>query len=264
MRAANMQALTNDTRARYSGVVIYGVGDDAHKLRVSDHNEDDTVGSKAAQSDADNIPEHRAIDIMLGTAFTKAEADAYVARLLADPEARARLVYIIWNGSIWERSHDWVRRDYDGSDQHTDHVHVSGWAADDENAAGWPAVWAGDDMYCKYGDKGSLNVETLQRKLSRLGYSIKVDRAYGEQTSSALKNLVGSGDGKYYGPMEIEIMDYAYAKKFGAGPGAKGDQGEKGDPGEPGKNGSDATWPVVINITGTANVVPDGDLNVRP
>lgn len=143
MRAKNMQSLTDDTKRRHPGVVIYGVGDDAHKLRYSDHNEDDTEGSKAPQSDADNVPEHRAIDVMLGAAFSKAQALAYIADLLADPAALKRLYYLIFNGSIWSRSNNWVRRDFDG-DPHTDHIHVSGWAADDENAAPWPAVYGGD------------------------------------------------------------------------------------------------------------------------
>lgn len=143
MRAKNMQALTDDTKRRHPGVVIYGVGDDAHKLRYSDHNEDDTEGSKAPQSDADNVPEHRAIDVMLGAAFSKAQALAYIADLLADPAALKRLYYLIFNGSIWSRSNNWVRQDFDG-DPHTDHIHVSGWAADDENAAPWPAVYGGD------------------------------------------------------------------------------------------------------------------------
>lgn len=143
MRAKNMQALTDDTKRRHPGVVIYGIGDEAHMLRTSDHNEDDTAGSKAAQSDADSNPEHRAIDIMLGAAFSKAQALAYIADLLADPAALKRLYYVIFNGSIWSRSNNWVRRDFDG-DPHTDHIHVSGWAADDENAAPWPAVYGGD------------------------------------------------------------------------------------------------------------------------
>jgi len=139
-RAANMQALTDDVKRQWPGVVVYGIGDTAHKARASDHNEDDTSGSKAAQSDPDGRPEHRAIDIMVRGPFTKAAADALVARLVADPKARARLFYIIWNGYIWSRSSGWKKTKYTGSDQHTDHVHASGWAADDENTASWPAV----------------------------------------------------------------------------------------------------------------------------
>lgn len=247
MRARNMQALTDDTQQRHPGVTIYGVGDAPHRLRISDHNEDDTPGSKAAQTDADNIPEHRAIDVMLGPHFTKAQADAYVADLLADPAALARLIYIIFNGDIWERKNGWERRDQVG-DQHTDHVHLSGYAPDDENSAGWPAVTGGTGMYCRAGDKGSLNVETLQRRLVRLGAKkangaaftlADVDRTYGADTTAGLKSMIG-GAGTNYGPLEVELLDYISHTRFGAGPGPQGKQGEKGEQGEQGPKGDAA------------------------
>lgn len=146
MRSKSMQSLTDAWKRRHPGVVIYGIGDAAHKLRTSDHNEDDTAGSRAEQSDADSNPEHRALDGMLGPNFTKAEAYAFIADLLADPAALKRLRYIIFDGWIWSKSHGWVKRAFDG-DPHDDHVHASGDAADDENAAGWPAVdGTGEDM----------------------------------------------------------------------------------------------------------------------
>lgn len=160
MRSRSMQALTDDTRRRHPGVVIYGVGDDDHKLRYSDHNEDDTPGSLAPQSDADNVPEHRAIDIMLGPNFTKAQAYAYIADLLADPAALARLKYIIFDGWIWSRSNGWKKVAFTG-DPHTDHIHISGDAADDENAAGWPAVYGGD-MSLSDADKAFLRAAPWQ------------------------------------------------------------------------------------------------------
>jgi hypothetical protein len=146
MRARNMQSLTDAIKARFPGATVYGVGDAAHRLRTSDHNEDDTAGSKAAQSDADSTPEHRAIDIMLGSAFTRAQAYALIADLLADPAALRRLKYIIFDGWIWSRTNSWRKVAFDGDDKHRDHPHISGDAADDENAAGWPAVEEGDDM----------------------------------------------------------------------------------------------------------------------
>src|SRR5688572_30450143 len=98
MRARNMQSLTDAVKRRHPGVVIYGIGDDAHKLRTSDHNEDDTAGSRAAQTDADSNPEHRAIDIMLGPAFSVADAYDLIGDLLADSSARARLFYLLFDG----------------------------------------------------------------------------------------------------------------------------------------------------------------------
>jgi hypothetical protein len=137
-----MQSLTDAVKARYPGVTVYGIGDAAHKLRSSDHNEDDTSGSRAAQSDADSNPEHRAIDIMLGPNFTRMQAYELIEDLLA-PVSRARLFYVLFDGWRWSRSTDWHKVPFDG-DPHDDHIHVSGWAADDENAAGWPAVNGGE------------------------------------------------------------------------------------------------------------------------
>lgn len=139
MRAANLQALTDDIKRRWPGVVIYGIGDAAHQDGVSDHNEDDMPARNAAQSDADTRPEHRAIDVMLGPNFSRADAYALVNALVRDPASQRRLYYIIWDGHIWSRSWNWTQRVHSG-DPHRDHPHISGWAADDENAAGWPAV----------------------------------------------------------------------------------------------------------------------------
>jgi hypothetical protein len=132
-----MQVLTDQTKAKRPGVVIYGVGDAAHRLEVSGHNEDDTPGVRAEDQDADDIPEHRAIDIMLGTKFTKADADKLVHDLVTDPANRARLLYVIFNRQIWSASRGWTVRPYEGTNPHTDHVHASGEADADDNRNPW-------------------------------------------------------------------------------------------------------------------------------
>lgn len=137
MRARNMQRLTEQLEAKYQGVVIYGIGDDAHKRSPSDHNEDDTPGSKAEQQDADDNPEHRAIDVMIGRAFAVADAWALVAALVTIAANQARLKYVIFDGWIWRRNGGWAREVYTQADKHRDHPHVSGLAADDENGADW-------------------------------------------------------------------------------------------------------------------------------
>lgn len=139
MRSRNMQALTDDVREEYPGVVIYGIGDAAHQLSPSDHNEDDTPGSNPEQFDADNVPEHRAIDVMLGPNFSSYDASSLVSRVVSSPSARPRLHYVIWNRRIWTRENGWVGEYFDG-DPHDDHIHFSGWAPDDENGASWPEV----------------------------------------------------------------------------------------------------------------------------
>lgn len=138
MRARNMQRLTDQIKARHPGVVIYGIGDDEHKLSPSAHNEDDTPGSLPDQQDADNNPEHRAIDVMLGPAFSQAQAHELVGKLVTRPANQRRLTYVIFDGSIWSANNSpaWSRRDF-LRDPHRDHPHVNGKASNDEDGSDW-------------------------------------------------------------------------------------------------------------------------------
>lgn len=139
MRSLAMQSLTAAIKRRWPGVVVYGIGDHAHQLAPSDHNEDDTPGSHPAQSDTDRNPEHRAIDVMLGPAFSRADGYALVNALVGDAASRKRLFYIIFDSWLWSRSYGWVKQRFSG-DPHRDHPHISGWAANDEDSSGWPMV----------------------------------------------------------------------------------------------------------------------------
>lgn len=118
------------------GITVYTIGDDAHKLRRSDHNADDTPGSLAEQSDSDSTPEVRAIDIMLGASFTKANALALIAAMRKYPK---RFHYIIFDHKIYRNDGTIGAHN---TDPHEDHVHVSGLPSDDANTADWPAVLA--------------------------------------------------------------------------------------------------------------------------
>lgn len=247
MRARNMQALTDAIKRRWPGVVVYGIGDAAHRDHPSDHNEDDTPGSRAAQSDGDSNPEHRAIDVMLGPAFTKADGDQLVASLLADPDARARLLNIIWYRGIWSRSWGWTRREYTGSDPHTNHPHISGLAADDENPAGWPAVYSGgsDILFCRQGATNDPATKALQVRLDNLGfYSGAIDGNYGSGTKASLRaaciavNPKTGADGSVYDHNTMFYVDVLMARKYGAStPGPRGPQGIQGVAGPAGPEG---------------------------
>lgn len=136
MRSRNMQRLTAQLHAKYPGIVIYGIGDADHRRRPSGHNEDDTPGSLAEDQDADNKPEHRAIDAMIRGPFTRAAAWLLVVALVTLPVNQRRLLYVIFEGWIWSRRNGWQRERYWG-DPHNDHPHISGEADDDENAADW-------------------------------------------------------------------------------------------------------------------------------
>jgi len=204
MRAKNMQALTEALQKQYPGVTIYGIGDAAHRLEVSDHNEDDTPGVRAEQSDSDNIPEHRAIDAMIGAKFTASEATKLVARVVADEASRRRLHYVIWNRHIWEADRGWTQQPYNGDNPHTDHVHFSGLAANDDDTSGWSVVSSTDGPSVphlwKLGDSGE-EVRWIQNFFRSTfpayrdsvrympGYLIVPDGKFGPQTVAWVKEF---------------------------------------------------------------------------
>lgn len=140
VRSRSIDALYRNIKAVWPGVVIGWIGDPAHAQTVSDHNPDDTAGVRAAQTDPDTMQEVRALDVMLGSAFTRADADGLVLKLTGDPATRARLYYVIWYDRIWHRADGWLSKPYQGTNRHTTHVHISGWAGDDGNGADWPNV----------------------------------------------------------------------------------------------------------------------------
>lgn len=136
MRAKNMQKLTDQTKADYPGVTVYGIGDKAHQQQSSDHNEDDTPGVRTPQTDSDNLPEHRAIDVMLGSSFSRSQANTYVKDLVSKAENQGRLSLVIFDGYEYSRRTGFTKVAR-STDKHEDHVHVSGLASDDDNTADW-------------------------------------------------------------------------------------------------------------------------------
>lgn len=189
MRAPNMQSLTNDIKQEHPGVTIYGIGDDAHKTRISDHNEDDTPGVRAGQQDSDNIPEHRAIDVMLGDHFTRADGDRLVTNLRGDAGARRRLHQIIWYGKIYKDSNNFEPEDYTGEDRHKGHVHIAGLASDDANTAPWPAVFISTPKPSTTPDRlvldGQLGPKTIRRWQQIMG--TEVDGVISEPKSELIE-----------------------------------------------------------------------------
>jgi hypothetical protein len=140
-RSRSMQTLTDNIKARYPGVVIYGIGDAAHQGSASGHNEDDTPGSRPEEEDADDDPEHRAIDVMVGPRFPIGEARKTRAKLTDRPANRRRLRYVILEQTIWRARNGWAPERYNGAFHK--HIHASGLAADDDNGAEW---FLGDEI----------------------------------------------------------------------------------------------------------------------
>jgi hypothetical protein len=135
MRAENLQVLTVDIQRQWPGATVWGEGDTAHRTSTSDHNEDDTPGSKSEQSDSDNIPEHRALDIPRLGPMTMPTLRELRRRLTDRPANRERLRYVILEQTIWRKKNGWKPERYNG--KFHDHLHISSDVKDDHNRKSW-------------------------------------------------------------------------------------------------------------------------------
>jgi hypothetical protein len=102
------------------------IGDPAHQLTESDHNDDEA--GRVPIRDADSKHEVHALDL-------DADLRTYgltmmmivlhiVTRCITGAETRLR--YIIYNRTIWSATERWAPRPYRGSNPHTAHAHFSG------------------------------------------------------------------------------------------------------------------------------------------
>ena len=101
------------------------IGDRAHQLSVSDHN-DDEVG-RVPVKDADGKHEVHAYDADDDLRTPNLTMEMVVQHILARCRSGAenRLRYIIYNRRIWEASNSWRQRAYTGASPHTEHAHFS-------------------------------------------------------------------------------------------------------------------------------------------
>jgi len=102
------------------------IGDEAHQERSSNHNPDDTSGSKTPQTDSDKKPDVRALDVdATGPWPSPMTFDAAVNKIRKNHQAGDdnRLVEIIWNRLIATPSTGWSWVDYGGDNGHTQHAH---------------------------------------------------------------------------------------------------------------------------------------------
>lgn len=145
-RSSSIDALRRNGLTVWPGMTIYWIGDPAHQSNVSGHNPDDTPGVQAELTDKDTDPEVRALDFMIGGAFNATDGWNLVNALVKGVD-KMRLYYVIYQRGIWHRGTNFQARPYTGSDPHTNHVHVSGYSADDANGSDWQSVLAlgGDD-----------------------------------------------------------------------------------------------------------------------
>jgi hypothetical protein len=104
------------------------IGDAKHKTESSDHNPDDTAGSRTPGTDRDSIPEVHAIDATEDLRQPGWSMDRVVQIVVLRHRTGLddRLQNVIHKGIIWSRSWGWTARKYNGTDQHYGHAHFSG------------------------------------------------------------------------------------------------------------------------------------------
>lgn len=106
--AANLATLRQEINARWPGRDKSSdgwIGDAAHQQRKSDHNPDSNGMVHAIDVDKDGI-----------------DPNFLVKRAIQNPTVR----YVIFNRTIWSRTHGFKPRKYTGDNPHTKHVHISG------------------------------------------------------------------------------------------------------------------------------------------
>jgi hypothetical protein len=106
-------------KAEHPGIVIGTIGDAAHRAEKSDHNPNAAGRVNAA-------------DLMLGDAFPETQALELQPFLIADK----RTHYVIHDERIWT-SETGAWRHYDGSDPHTNHIHLSVHDSAHTNTSPW-------------------------------------------------------------------------------------------------------------------------------
>lgn len=110
-------------------------GDAAHAARVSDHNPDPKTGVV------------RAIDVDEDVWGVDGKDPVAANRLCRELVAIAkagdkRLKYIIFEGHIWSATFKWAKNEYNGSNPHNHHIHISFTEAGDNDGSPFGLVKA--------------------------------------------------------------------------------------------------------------------------
>lgn len=156
------------------------IGDARHAATKSEHNPDEKGCVHALDIDKDGI-----------------DPKALLRELIGDP----RVWYVIWDRTIWSRTHGWAARAYKGVDPHTGHLHVSILLTEaaETDTAPWlpdtpaarptpaPAVSYGPNTTIRTGSRtvqlGSRGTD-VARLQTELG--IKADGYFGPDTHAAV------------------------------------------------------------------------------
>ena len=195
--AGSLVQLRDEVWAIWPGTTVWTIGDQEHRSRYSDHNEN-----------ADGVV--TAIDVV-----GKEQAQAVFRHILAARDGRTK--YAIHDRQIVNSTvSPWVVRDYDGSNPHTSHVHISVGRGRDgrttrpdlyDSTAPWGLGQNEEDdmlFVVRNGDDGPrvARVQTILREagqvagLGELLPEFGADGDYGAETAGAvdkLAPLVGDG-----------------------------------------------------------------------
>lgn len=131
----SLDAFVRGVKRLWPRATVWTKGDAAHQGSPSDHNNDDTAGSKPEQVDADSKPEIRAADVPTLGGVTMSMLDELRVRLTGRPTNQRRLRYVILRQTIWRKRNGWKAEHYSG--EYHGHLHASIDAADDDNGAEW-------------------------------------------------------------------------------------------------------------------------------
>ena len=111
--AGNLDKIRSIVEHCYPGIEVGWIGNPAHQAEASDHNPD-----SRGVVHADDLMFEDDVRFNHGAPAT--------LKWLLTPGVRDSLQYVIHDRGIWSRSWGWTRHAYDGTDPHTNHIHVSG------------------------------------------------------------------------------------------------------------------------------------------
>jgi hypothetical protein len=126
------------------------IGDTAHQAETSDHNPDDTAGSRPGwDGDADSAQEVRAWDMDSDLRDPSCNAQDVVDHIRRLPNVSTVIRYMIYNRKMYHSRDGFAPTAYTGSSAHTEHIHFTGaWtqAADNNTSFDYRLDEVGDAM----------------------------------------------------------------------------------------------------------------------
>lgn len=155
------------------------------------HRNDGWIGDAAHQAtDSDHNPDARGIVHAIDIEVRGIDPAEVVSACIDDDRPTS---YVVWNRQIWSRSKHWIPRPYNGSNPHTDHIHVSiqygvNWESGDWH---WGLVALGDLPGGIVLPPGSEDMSDWHAYIDRTANEF-VTASWGlAQASAAINSMIG-------------------------------------------------------------------------